>query len=75
MGKPKLEWIRNIEFTEDQQSLVAEVLSFVNDIGLPDHLDQSVFDEVLDKVTQDSPFEWSCTVSYTHLTLPTSDLV
>ena len=60
MGKPKLEWIRNIEFTEDQQSLVAEVLSFVNDIGLPDHLDQSVFDEVLDKVTQDSPFEWSC---------------
>ena len=50
MGKPKLEWIRNIEFTEDQQSLVAEVLSFVNDIGLPDHLDQSVFDEVFDKV-------------------------
>ena len=60
MGKPKLEWVRNIEFTEDQQSLVAEVLSFVNDIGLPDHLDQSVFDEVFDKVTQDSPFEWSC---------------
>ncbi len=60
MGKPKLEWIRNIEFTEDQQSLVAEVLSFVNDIGLPDHLDQSVFDEVFDKVCDDSPFEWSC---------------
>ena len=59
MGKPKLEWIRNIEFTEDQQSLVAEVLSFVNDIGLPDHLDQSVFDEVFDKVCDDSPFEWS----------------
>ena len=60
MGKPKLEWIRKIEFTEDQQSLVAEVLSFVNDIGLPDHLDQSVFDEVFDKVCDDSPFEWSC---------------
>ena len=59
MGKPKLEWIRKIEFTEDQQSLVAEVLSFVNDIGLPDHLDQSVFDEVFDKVCDDSPFEWS----------------
>ena len=60
MGKPKLEWVRNIEFTEDQQSLVAEVLCFVNDIGLPDHLDQSVFDEVFDKVCDDSPFEWSC---------------
>ena len=60
MGKPKLEWIRKIEFTEDQQSLVAEVLSFVNDIGLPDHLDQKVFDEALEVVCDDSPFEWSC---------------
>ena len=60
MGKPKLKWVRKVEFTEDQSSIIAECLCFINDIGLPDHLDQSVFDEVLDKITQDSPFEWSC---------------
>jgi len=60
MGKPKLEWIRKVEFTEEQQSVVAECLSFINDIGLPDHIDQKVFDEAFDLVCDDSPFEWSC---------------
>ena len=52
-------WTRTIEFTEKQQSVVAECLLFINDIGLPDHIDQSVFDEALEVVCDDSPFEWS----------------
>ena len=60
MGKPKLEWIRKVEFTEDQSSVIAECLCVINDIGLPDHLDQKVFDEALEVVCDDSPFEWSC---------------
>ena len=52
-------WTRTIEFTEEQQSVVAECVLFVNDIGLPDHIDEKVFDEVLEVVCDDSPFEWS----------------
>ena len=53
-------WTRTIEFTEAQQSVVAECLCFINDLGLPDHIDQKVFDEALEVVCDDSPFEWSC---------------
>ena len=52
-------WTRTIQFTEEQQSVVAEIVLFVNDIGLPDHIDPKVFDEVLEVVCDDSPFEWS----------------
>ena len=52
-------WTRTIEFTEKQQSVVAECLLFINDIGLPDHIDEKVFDEALEVVCDDSPFEWS----------------
>ena len=55
----KAEWTRTIQFTEEQQSVIAEIVLFVNDIGLPDHIDEKVFDEVLDVVCDDSPFEWS----------------
>ena len=52
-------WTRTIEFTEKQQSVVAEIVLFVNDIGLPDHIDQTTFDEVLEVICDDSPFEWT----------------
>ena len=52
-------WTRTIEFTEKQQSVVADIVLFINDIGLPDHIDEKVFDEVLEVVCDDSPFEWS----------------
>jgi len=52
-------WTRTIQFTEEQQSVIAEIVLFVNDIGVPDHIDETVFDEVLEVVCDDSPFEWS----------------
>tara|TARA_B100001109_G_scaffold250980_1_gene244848 strand:+ start:495 stop:686 length:192 start_codon:yes stop_codon:yes gene_type:complete len=52
-------WTRTIQFTEEQQSVVAEIVLFINDIGLPDHIDEKTFDEVLEIVCDDSPFEWS----------------
>ena len=52
-------WTRTIQFTEEQQSVVADIVLFINDIGLPDHIDEKVFDEVLEVVCDDSPFEWT----------------
>ena len=59
MSLDKPDWTRTIRFSEDQQSVVAEIVLFINDIGIPDHIDQDTFNEVLDIVCQDSPFEWS----------------
>ena len=52
-------WTRTIEFSDKQQSVVADIVLFINDIGLPDHIDQTTFDEVLEIVCDDSPFEWT----------------
>ena len=54
-----MKWVRNVEFTEDQSSIVAECMCFINDIGLPDHIDQKAFDEALEVICDDSPFEWT----------------
>ena len=58
-----VEWTRTIQFTQEQQSVIAECLCFINDIGLPDHIDEKVFDEALEVVCDDSPFEWTVTTS------------
>ena len=58
-----VEWTRTIQFTQEQQSVIDECLCFINDIGLPDHIDEKVFDEALEVVCDDSPFEWTVTTS------------
>ena len=59
MRNKDAKWTRTIEFSDKQQSVVADIVLFINDIGLPDHIDQETFDEVLEIVCDDSPFEWT----------------
>tara|TARA_B100000475_G_C14772534_1_gene219777 strand:+ start:106 stop:324 length:219 start_codon:yes stop_codon:yes gene_type:complete len=59
MRNKDAKWTRTIEFSDKQQSVVADIVLFINDIGLPDHIDQDTFDEVLEIVCDDSPFEWT----------------
>ena len=59
MRNKDAKWTRTIEFSNKQQSVVADIVLFINDIGLPDHIDQDTFDEVLEIVCDDSPFEWT----------------
>ena len=59
MKNKDAKWTRTIEFSDKQQSVVADIVLFINDIGLPDHIDQDTFDEVLEIVCDDSPFEWT----------------
>ena len=60
MRNKDAKWTRTIEFSDKQQSVVADIVLFINDIGLPDHIDQDTFDEALEVICDDSPFEWSC---------------
>jgi|TARA_B100001939_G_scaffold341195_1_gene350463 hypothetical protein len=54
-----VEWTRTIQFSDKQQSVVSDIVLFINDLGIPDHIDQTTFNEVLEIVCDDSPFEWT----------------
>tara|TARA_Y100001938_G_C7745174_1_gene261212 strand:+ start:284 stop:472 length:189 start_codon:yes stop_codon:yes gene_type:complete len=59
MTQNKTKWTRTIEFTEDQQNVIVEMISFFNDMGWINEETQDTYDEVVDLICDDSPFEWS----------------
>tara|TARA_B100000212_G_scaffold143545_1_gene107993 strand:- start:367 stop:555 length:189 start_codon:yes stop_codon:yes gene_type:complete len=59
MTQNKTKWTRTIEFTEDQQDVIVEMISFFNDMGWINEETQDTYDEVVDLICDDSPFEWS----------------
>lgn len=59
MTQNKTKWTRTIEFTEDQQNVIVEMISFFNDMGWINEETQGTYDEVVDLICDDSPFEWS----------------
>ena len=59
MTQNKAKWTRTIEFTEDQQDVIVEMISFFNDMGWINEETQGTYDEVVDLICDDSPFEWS----------------
>ena len=59
MTQKKAKWTRTIEFTEEQQDVIVEMISFFNDMGWINDDTQDAYDEVVDLVCEDSPFEWS----------------
>ena len=59
MTQNKAKWTRTIEFTEDQQDVIVEMISFFNDMGWINEETQDTYDEVVDLICDDSPFEWS----------------
>ena len=52
-------WTRTIEFTEEQQSVIVEMVAFFNDMGWINESTQDAYDEVVEIICDDSPFEWS----------------
>ena len=52
-------WTRTIEFTEEQQNVVVEMVMFFQDMGWINESTQSAYDEVVEIICDDSPFEWS----------------
>ena len=59
MAQDKAKWTRTIEFTEAQQDVIVEMITFFNDMGWINESTQDAYDEVVDLVCEDSPFEWS----------------
>tara|TARA_B100001113_G_scaffold309812_1_gene272671 strand:- start:101 stop:295 length:195 start_codon:yes stop_codon:yes gene_type:complete len=52
-------WTRTIEFTEEQQSVIVDMITYFNDMGWINESTQDAYDEVVEIICDDSPFEWS----------------
>ena len=52
-------WTRTIEFTEEQQSVIVDMVTFFNEKGWINESTQDAYDEVVEIICDDSPFEWS----------------
>ena len=59
MAQNKAKWTRTIEFTEEQQDVIVEMITFFNDMGWINESTQDTYDEVVEIICDDSPFEWS----------------
>ena len=65
----KVQWERTITMNEGEESALVTMARFFIDNGWIDDDTQADFDTLIEKICEPAP------VSYTHLPLPTSDLV
>ena len=59
MAQDKAKWTRTIEFTEAQQDVIVEMITFFNDMGWINDDTQDAYDTLVDKICDPSPFEYS----------------
>ena len=59
MSADKAKWTRSLDVTESEESVLVEMVTFFNDMGWINDDTQDAYDEVVDLVCEDSPFEWS----------------
>ena len=59
MSADKAKWTRSLDVTELEESVLVEMVTFFNDMGWINDDTQDAYDEVVDLVCEDSPFEWS----------------
>ena len=56
-----VEWTRSLDVTESEESVLVEMVTFFNDMGWINESTQDAYNDVVDIVCKDSPFEWSVT--------------
>ena len=50
--------MRNIQLTEPEETVLAQMAVFFSDLGLPDDFDQDAFNSLFEKITEPSPFDY-----------------
>ena len=50
--------MRNIQLTESEEEVLAQMAVFFFDCGIPDHFDQDAFNSLFEKITEPSPFDY-----------------
>ena len=52
-------YMRNLQITESEETVLVQMACFFNDCGIPDDFDQDSYDSLFDKITEPTPFEYS----------------
>tara|TARA_B100000287_G_scaffold261931_1_gene246483 strand:- start:73 stop:273 length:201 start_codon:yes stop_codon:yes gene_type:complete len=50
--------MRNLQISESEEEVLAQMAVFFFDCGIPDHFNQDAFDSLFEKITEPSPFDY-----------------
>ena len=53
------EWIRSLNVTEAEESVLVEMVGFFNDMGWIDDSSQDAYDSLVDKICDPAPFDYT----------------
>ena len=54
-----VEWNRSLDVTEEEESVLVEMVKFFNDMGWINDESQDAYDTLVDKICDPSPFDYS----------------
>jgi len=57
--KQNPEWIRTLNITEAEEAVLVSIARYFVDMGLPDDIDESDFDTLVEKICEPSPFDYA----------------
>ena len=50
--------MRNLQISETEETVLAQMAVFFYDVGIPDDFDQDAFNSLFEKITEPSPFDY-----------------
>ena len=57
-NKQETQWLRTITMTEPEEAVLVSMAKYFVDMGLPDDVNESDFDSLVDKICEPSPFDY-----------------
>ena len=52
------QWLRSITMTEPEEAVLVSMARYFVDMGLPDDINESDFDSLVEKICEPSPFDY-----------------
>ncbi len=61
MKKSNPEWTRTLTMTEPEEAVLVSIARYFVEMGLPEDINETDFDTLVDKICEPSPFDYSVT--------------
>lgn len=60
-NKTSAEWTRTLTMTEPEEAVLVSIARYFVEMGLPEDINETDFDTLVDKICEPSPFDYSVT--------------
>ena len=60
-NKTSAEWTRTLTMTEAEEAVLVSIARYFVEMGLPEDINETDFDTLVDKICEPSPFDYSVT--------------